>query len=74
MYVYQLKGFVALGQEKKIHKLVKCLYGLKQASKYWHETNMIFYGFQINIVDKCIYIKQIENDYMILCLIIVFKL
>jgi hypothetical protein len=35
---------------------------------------MIFDGFQINIVDKCIYIKQIENDYMILCLIIVFKL
>jgi hypothetical protein len=34
IYVYQLKGFVALGQEKKIHKLVKCLYGLKQASKY----------------------------------------
>jgi hypothetical protein len=35
---------------------------------------MIFDGCQINIVDKCIYIKQIENDYMILCLIIVFKL
>lgn len=33
IYVYQLKGFVALGQEKKIHKLVKCLYGLKQTSK-----------------------------------------
>lgn len=29
---------------------------------------MLFEGFQINIVYKCIYIKQIENYYIILCL------
>jgi hypothetical protein len=28
---------------------------------------MLFDGFQTNIVDKCVYIKQIKNDNMILC-------
>jgi hypothetical protein len=29
---------------------------------------MLFDGFQTNIVDKCVYIKQIYNDYVILYL------
>ena len=33
----QPEGFSALGQEKKVCKLVKSLYGLKQAPKQWHE-------------------------------------
>jgi len=28
---------------------------------------MLFDGFQTNIVYKCVYIKQIKNDNMILC-------
>jgi hypothetical protein len=31
---------------------------------------MLFDGFQTNIVDKCVYIKQIYNDYVILYLYI----
>ena len=35
IYMEQLEGFLALGQEKKVCKLVKSLYGLKQAPKQW---------------------------------------
>ena len=33
VYMEQPKGFFALGQEKKVYKLVKSFYGLKQAPK-----------------------------------------
>jgi hypothetical protein len=29
---------------------------------------MLFHGFETNVVDKCVYIKQNKNDYVILCL------
>ena len=51
--------------------MVKSLYGLKQAPKQWHEmfdNAMITNGFKINECDKCVYIKEIENGYIILCL------
>ena len=51
IYMEQLEGFIVPGQEKKICKLVKSLYGLKQASKQWHEkfdNTMINNGFRIN--------------------------
>ena len=33
IYMDQLEGFISLGQEKKICRLVKSLYGLKKAPK-----------------------------------------
>ncbi|KAH9670173.1 hypothetical protein KPL70_016878 [Citrus sinensis] len=71
IHMEQPEGFIAPGQEKKVCKLVKSLYGLKQAPKQWHEKfdhTMITSGFKINECDKCVYVKEIENDYVILCL------
>ncbi|KAH9768531.1 hypothetical protein KPL71_011635 [Citrus sinensis] len=71
IYMEQLEGFIAPGQEKKVCKLVKSLYGLKQAPKQWHKKfdhTMITSGFKINECDKCVYVKETENDYVILYL------
>ena len=71
IYIKQPEGFIVPGQEKKVCKLVKSLYGLKQAPKQWHEkfdNTMITNGFRINECDKCVYIKDTKNGYVILCL------
>ena len=71
IYMEQPEGCVVPGQERKVCKLVKSLYGLKQAPKQWHEkfdSVMISNGFKINECDKCVYIKNTENGYVILCL------
>ncbi|KAH9705270.1 hypothetical protein KPL70_011800 [Citrus sinensis] len=71
IYMKQPEGFIAPGQENKVCKLVKSLYGLKQAPKQWHEKfdhTMITSGFKINECDKCVYVRETENGYVILCL------
>ena len=50
---------------------MKSLYGLKQSPKQWHEkfdNAMMSNGFKINKCDKCVYVKDSGNDYVILCL------
>ncbi|CAM8902403.1 unnamed protein product [Rhodiola kirilowii] len=67
----QPEGCIVPGQERKVCKLVKSLYRLKQAPKQWHEKFdkvMLSNGFKINECDKCIYIKTTENGYVILFL------
>ena len=71
IYMEQPEGFVAPGREKKVCKLVKSLYGLKQAPKQWHQkfdSVVLDNGFKINECDKCIYVKNTVNGYVILCL------
>ena len=65
----QPEGFIVHGQESKVYKLDKFLYGLKQVHKQCHEKfdNLFMSkGFKVNKSDKCIYYKS-END---LCTII----
>ena len=59
------------GQESKVYKLLKSLYGLKQESKKWHEkfdktlTSMVF---AINEADRCVYYHHGGGEGVILCL------
>ena len=66
-------GFVVLGNEKKVCKLVKSVYGLKQAPKQWHEKfdgTILVNGFTHNNVDKFIYSKFTVGYGVIICLYI----
>ncbi|KAI3677608.1 hypothetical protein L6452_36874 [Arctium lappa] len=71
IYMQQPEGFIVKGQENKVWKLVKSLYGLKQTPKQWHEKfddTMLSNGFHINKCDKCVYVKQYKSAYVIICL------
>ncbi|KAK2997052.1 hypothetical protein RJ639_024968 [Escallonia herrerae] len=71
IYIEQPEGFVAPNHKRKVCKLVKSLYGLKQTPKQWHENFnkvMIENGFRIKECDKCVYVKGTEKGYVIVCL------
>ena len=71
IYMEQPEGFIVPGQEKKVCQLVKSLYGLKQAPMQWHEkfdSVMMTNGFKINECDKCVYVKNTERGFVIICL------
>ena len=57
--------------EKNVCKLVKSLYGLKQALKQWHnkfDHVFVTNGYSINAADKCIYNKYEDNTCVVICL------
>ena len=69
IYMEQTEGFSTPRQEKKVCRLVKSLYGLKQAPKQWHEKfDNVSYGFKINECNKCVYVKDVEHEYVIVYL------
>ena len=67
----QPEGIIVSDQEDKVCKLIRFLYGLKQASKQWHEkfdSIILSYGFQINKFDNCLYHKRFDDRYVLFCL------
>ncbi|GJR49590.1 retrovirus-related pol polyprotein from transposon TNT 1-94 [Tanacetum coccineum] len=77
IYMNQPEGFIALGQEGKVYRLVKSLYGLNQAPKQWHQKfdhTMLESRFKINKCDKCVYVNDTSSGYVILCLYVDDKL
>ncbi|KAJ6791386.1 Uncharacterized protein M6B38_244565 [Iris pallida] len=71
IYMEQPEDFIAKGQEKKVCRLVKSFYGLKQAPKQWHnkfDKVIIEFGFVPNKYDKCLYSKNTNKSCVILCL------
>jgi hypothetical protein len=71
IYMDQLDGFVAKGQKGIVCKLIKSLYGLKQALKQWHmkfDRTLTSAGFVVNKADKCVYYLYGGGEGVILCL------
>jgi ATP-binding cassette subfamily B (MDR/TAP) protein 1 len=70
IYIDQLDGFIAKGQEGKVYKLLKSLHGLKQALNQWYEKfdkTLTSAGFAMNEADNgggegvilCLYVDDI---------------
>ncbi|GJR72475.1 zinc finger, CCHC-type containing protein [Tanacetum coccineum] len=72
VYMKQPEGFVMPGNEHKVCKLVKSLYGLKQVPKQWHQKFdevVLSSGFLLNQSDKCVYSKfDSSGKGVIICL------
>lgn len=63
IYMYQPEGFNI--NEKKLCKLNKSIYGLKQAAKSWNDTlNSILKDFDFiqSKTDPCLYTKIVKNE------------
>ena len=73
IYMDQPEGGMVLGEKQNVCRLVKSLYGLKQALKQWHgkfDHVSTSNGFSVNDVDECIYSKVENNSCIIICLYI----
>ena len=61
MYIEQPQGFEVKGQEKKVYKLEKTLYRLKQAPRAWYNRiNNYFlqHNFQKSANEQTLYVKN----------------
>ncbi|GJV82207.1 zinc finger, CCHC-type containing protein [Tanacetum coccineum] len=72
VYMNQPQGFVMPGNEDKVCKLIKSLYGLKHAPKQWNQKFdevVLSNGYLLNQADKCVYSKFNESGKgVIICL------
>ena len=60
----QPEGFIAKGQEKKVCKLQKSIYKLKQASRSWNikfDQSVESFGFAQSPDEPCVYRKYSGN-------------
>ncbi|GJY73056.1 putative ribonuclease H-like domain-containing protein [Tanacetum coccineum] len=68
VYVSQPPGFVDPKFPKKVHKVVKALYGLHQAPRAWYATLSTFLlksRYKRGTINKTLFIKKDKNDIML---------
>ncbi|GKC67216.1 zinc finger, CCHC-type containing protein [Tanacetum coccineum] len=65
VYMNQLQGFIIPGNENKVCKLIKFLYGLNEAPKQWQQKFdevVLSNGYLLNQADKYVYNKFDETS------------
>ena len=71
IYMGQPENFVSGDPKNMVCKLTKFIYGLKQTSRQWyHKFHQVIlsFGFEINLVDDCVYHKFSGSKYICLVL------
>lgn len=72
VFMEQPEGFQIKGQENKVYKLNKAIYGLKQASKAWYEKIDYILCNRLNFIrsssEPCVYIKSNDNSIIVIAL------
>ncbi|GKE67236.1 retrotransposon protein, putative, ty1-copia subclass, partial [Tanacetum coccineum] len=71
IYMVQPEGFVDLNHPRKVCKLQRFIYGLKQASRSWDkrfDEKIKKFGFAQNIDDPCVYQKASGSNVIFLIL------
>ena len=71
IYMKQPEGFIEAGKEEMVCRLRKSIYGLKQASRQWYkkfDSVISSFGFTENLVDECVYLKTVGNQFIFLVL------
>ena len=61
IYMMQPEGFIVEGQEQKVCKLLRSIYGLKQASRSWNlrfDETIKTFGFEQNVDEPCLQVHQ----------------
>lgn len=74
IYMLQPKGAVTKGQETKVCKLQRSLYGLKQAANAWFkelDNELLNLGFLQSKIEPCLYQKQLKNNKKLIVVIYV---
>ena len=65
------KGFIAKGQEYRVCKFQRSIYGLKQASRSWNirfDRAVKSFGFEQSICEPCVYSKIKDGNVVFLIL------
>ena len=71
IYMTQPEGFTDPGQEQKVCKLRKSIYGLKQASRSWNlkfDETIKTYGFHQCVDEACVY--KLSKDHIVVFLVL----
>ena len=71
VYVLQPHGFVQKGQENKVCRLLKALYGTKQGSRAWYEkihAYLVANGFLNSPIESTLYVKRTDDVLLIIVL------
>ena len=70
IYMKPLRGVLKPGEEGKVLRLLKGLYGLKQAGRCWHrEMSKVFInklGFKRSVIDHSVFYRRQGNEHTVI--------
>ena len=71
IYMMQPEGFIVKGQDQKVCKLLRSIYGLKEASRSWNlrfDETIKTFSFEQNVDEPCVYKYTKETKVVFLVL------